>query len=432
MADYVIFHPPLTDPWLDLPDTSTPATAEFLTHIEQGVFTAQQRADEAYALAELGGGGGTGLVDQDYGDVTVSGVGTVMTIDPGVVTPAKLSFDPATQQELTDHNAATASVHGIPDTSTIVHTNVAQAFAAGIRKTFTADTTTPGLRILGVAGDPSARLVGDVWFNSSDDRLKFGSIGPTTRTVVTEAQTQTLTNKTLTSPTINTPTISGPVLNGAVTGTGVSNDTTLAGDSATEVVTEHAAKTYFDTLVSELNAIAGGANITVTTGGGVTTVATETVYASKTLPVYVRATADETVNNSSTMQDDDTLVVALLANSVYQIYCHIMYDSNTTADFKMGWTNTGGGTWTFDWTSGGLSSLVTSTLGAVNRAAAIISGTQIVGGVGAGTVGVANPCGLVITDASAGNLQFQWAQGTADASNTIRKAGSHIIARRVA
>lgn len=48
------------------------------------------------------------------------------------------------------------------------------------------------------------------WYDSDDDLIKFqDDDGTTVRTVVTTAQTQTLTNKTLTSPTITSPTITG-------------------------------------------------------------------------------------------------------------------------------------------------------------------------------------------------------------------------------
>lgn len=56
------------------------------------------------------------------------------------------------------------------------------------------------------------------------------------RSVVTEAQVQTLTNKTLTSPVINT----------GVSGTAIDTDVTLAANSDTKLATQKAVKTYVD------------------------------------------------------------------------------------------------------------------------------------------------------------------------------------------
>lgn len=61
---------------------------------------------------------------------------------------------------------------------------------------------------------PNAESGEWAWFKIVSNELKFNSDGTNTRTMVSTAQTQTLTNKTLT-----TPTISSPVLSGTVTGT---------------------------------------------------------------------------------------------------------------------------------------------------------------------------------------------------------------------
>lgn len=78
---------------------------------------------------------------------------------------------------------------------------------------------------------PNAESGEWAWIKIVSNELKFNSDGSNTRTIVTTAQTQTLTNKTLTAPTITAPTITGatslgtgatitaPVLSGSVTGT---------------------------------------------------------------------------------------------------------------------------------------------------------------------------------------------------------------------
>lgn len=54
MADYE------KQTWANKPSQSTPVTKARMDHIENGIFTAQETADDAYALALAGGGGGGG------------------------------------------------------------------------------------------------------------------------------------------------------------------------------------------------------------------------------------------------------------------------------------------------------------------------------------------------------------------------------------
>ena len=86
--------------------------------------------------------------------------------------------------------------------------------------------------------DTSRGNANAIFIDSDDDQLKFttGSSGTTTVDVVTESQTQTLTNKTLTAPTITAPVISGAatVAAGATLAQGViHSDTVVLASSET-------------------------------------------------------------------------------------------------------------------------------------------------------------------------------------------------------
>lgn len=62
-----------------------------------------------------------------------------------------------------------------------------------------------------LASDPSAGTAGRIFRNTVDGKTKIDD-GSAIQSVVTEAQTQTLTNKTLTSPVINSGTINTPTI----------------------------------------------------------------------------------------------------------------------------------------------------------------------------------------------------------------------------
>lgn len=59
--------------------------------------------------------------------------------------------------------------------------------------------------------DPANLPEGRAWVNTTGSRAKV-VVGSSTQTVVTEAQTQTLTNKTLTNPTVTTGTFTAPAI----------------------------------------------------------------------------------------------------------------------------------------------------------------------------------------------------------------------------
>lgn len=148
--------------------------------------------------------------------------------------------------------------------------------------------------------------------------------------------------------------------------------------------------------------------------------------------LFVLKTADETVNTSAALQNDDALVLTVVASAKYQLDAYIIYDSGTTPDFKCAWVGPAGAT--LNWTVNGLAVGSTAVSGSVVLANSVIAdaGAQSVGGAGAGTQVVAHISGLLTVGVTAGTLQFRWAQATSDASDTKVIAGSFLRLTRVA
>lgn len=147
--------------------------------------------------------------------------------------------------------------------------------------------------------------------------------------------------------------------------------------------------------------------------------------------VFVRRTSDgASVNASTVLVNDPILVAAVDSGGTYMWEAWIVYDSSTAADIKFAFT-----TPTFSamrWSGTGLATTATTSTGDVKIATVSVSGTSADwGGIGVGTITVAKIEGFIVTTA-AGNIQFQFAQQTSDATNTTIRNGSYLRVWRVA
>jgi hypothetical protein len=146
---------------------------------------------------------------------------------------------------------------------------------------------------------------------------------------------------------------------------------------------------------------------------------------SRSLFHNIRRTTDATaINNSTTLVSDGTLVTVLPAvTGIYQWEDTIVYSSSAAGRYKVAYTFPGTGWW------GGLALAVGSvaTTGDVQAAVATASaGTVAYGGAGVGVRILVKIWGEITLAGAGGNLQLQYAQNTADATNTIPAyTGSH-------
>lgn len=129
--------------------------------------------------------------------------------------------------------------------------------------------------------------------------------------------------------------------------------------------------------------------------------------------------ADEIVNNSNVLQNDDDLFFPVGANDIWQVDVLLIINSTAVADFKHTWSLPAGGV-------GHHGQLLVPT-GDVPLAS--IAATFSDGGTGADAY-----MRYQFTywgGGTAGIVRLQWAQGTAQVSDTKVKAGSYISMRRI-
>lgn len=143
-------------------------------------------------------------------------------------------------------------------------------------------------------------------------------------------------------------------------------------------------------------------------------------------PLFVRKTSNETVNNSAVLQNDDALVLAVSASSTYLLSLRLIVNSGTTPDFKFTFTVPAGTTGSIQIFEGS----TPSTAAAVLQGPFSLTATSATSGIAADQIILVQ--GVVVVSTTAGNLQLQWAQNTANASNTIVGSNSYMMLTKVA
>lgn len=133
--------------------------------------------------------------------------------------------------------------------------------------------------------------------------------------------------------------------------------------------------------------------------------------------VTIRKLADETVNNSSTLQDDDELQFSIGPGEAWEVELALVVTFVTALpDIKLSVVGPSGATGHFG-----------SFRSATEQAAL---GSSVTLNTSAGTE-VHQVKATILGGATAGLVKLQWAQGTPTAENTVVKAGSVLKATRI-
>lgn len=144
-------------------------------------------------------------------------------------------------------------------------------------------------------------------------------------------------------------------------------------------------------------------------------------------PLSATRASTQTVSNSTTLVNDDTLLLALVANATYRIEGQLYYNQTAagTAGIKIGWTLPAGATGFNETFHADTGTSVLTGFFASNWAGTIAAGTS-------GTSVVGMTIHGTLTTVSAGTLQLQWAQNTSSATGTQMQVSSSLVAWRIA
>lgn len=160
----------------------------------------------AGVLSWVAQSGGGGLVDGDYGDITVGGTGTTMTVDNGVVNDAKIATHTTTKISTTNKSLLN---------SAIAYNDQANTYSDGTVQTFNPSNTNPGLVVGSNSSRPSSPIEGALFFNTTTKDVETYIDGSWTGITRGEDVLETTTARTITDADRNKTIICSNV--GAIT-----------------------------------------------------------------------------------------------------------------------------------------------------------------------------------------------------------------------
>ena len=147
---------------------------------------------------------------------------------------------------------------------------------------------------------------------------------------------------------------------------------------------------------------------------------------------FSRATADVTINNSTTFVDSG-LSIDVAANAVYEFHAWLRYTGGNTPDFKVSCTTPSGTTGFWSLAGNGKDAAPATDVGVGATFNGADIGTSLtVAGDATGTLILACIAdGAFATSSTAGTLKIRVAQRTATASNTVLKTFSYLRVTRI-
>lgn len=150
------------------------------------------------------------------------------------------------------------------------------------------------------------------------------------------------------------------------------------------------------------------------------------------IPVRRYKTANETINNSATLQNDDHLFFPIGANEVWVVEYNLFVSAvSATSDFKIALALPAGATSAMSIV--GLAAAAASAEADAKFQSFTSAATALTAGIQADSSsnGFVRYQAYVATAGTAGTVMMQWAQATANASDTVLRLGSFLLAHRM-